>query len=178
MNAKFLLNDHGIAYLIHGQPFCLEYKTEGCLFVVVVYNNGSSLIQKVFERFFVLKPNSITYPRPCFFLKPNGKFETVTNYYSPQITVWGIGWGIKKLFSKRLRINFFNPITQTIKTHTPDLPPMPDFGVRSPRMQINQQPVRIKAASQPRLLTKEMNIAQYDDYSTYKANYPRTNTIN
>lgn len=160
MNANFLLNNHGVAYLIHGQPFCLEYQTEGCWFVVINYNNGESFFR-----------------RPHF-RKANGKFETVTNYYSPEITVWGIGWGIKRLFYKRLKINFFNPITQTIKTHTPDLPPMPAFGVRSPRMQINQQPVRIKAASQPRLLTKEMNISQYDDYSTYKANYPRTNTIN
>ena len=160
MNANFLLNDHGIAYLIHGQPFCLEYQSEGCWFLIINYNNGESFFR-----------------RPHF-RKPNGKFNTVTNVYSPEITVWGVGWGIKRLFYKRLRINFFNPLTQTIRAHTPDLPAMPAFGVRSPRMQINQQPVRIKAASQPRLLTKEMNISLYDDYSTYKANHQRNNTTN
>jgi hypothetical protein len=174
MKGDFLLNDHDVAYLIHGQSLRLEYQTEGCWFVVIAYDNGNSFLQ----RFFFRKPNSKTFFRPRYFKKANGKFESVTNVYCREITMWGVGWGIKKLFHKQLRINFFNTRTQTIRSHTPELPTMPQFYVESPRVEFHPQPVKVRSAVQPRLLANGMNRNAYDDYSTYKANHPRTNTIN
>jgi hypothetical protein len=160
MKGDFLLNDHDVAYLIHGQSLRLEYQTEGCWFVVVAYNNGESFFRKL------------------HFRKSEGVFESVTNKYNPSITMWGVGWSIKKLFHKQLQINFFNTRTQTIRSHTPELPAMPQFHVESPSIEFHPQPVKVRSAVQPRLLANEININTYDDYSTYKANHPRTNTIN
>jgi hypothetical protein len=127
---------------------------------VINYNSGESFFR-----------------RP-YFLRPNGTFESVTNVYSREITVWGIGWGIKKLFHKKLKINFFNTRTQNISTHTPDLPTMPVYQIHSPQLKVRTKPVNIRSSVQPRLLSKEININTFDDYYTYKANHPRTNTIN
>jgi hypothetical protein len=174
MEGQFLINNNTIANLIHGQPICLQYQTTGCWFVVIAYDNGDSFLQ----RFFFRKPNSKILFRPWFFRKASGKFESVTNVYSPEITMWGIGWGIKKLFNRRLRINFFNTVTQTVVAHTPTLPTMPEFRVNSPKVQIYPQIVTIKSAIQPRILNTEINTTAYDDYSNYKANHHSNNTIN
>ncbi len=160
MEAQFLINNNAIAYLIHGQPLCLQYKTTGCWFVVIAYNNGESFFKRL------------------FFRKSNGKFESVTNFYSPEITLWGVGWGVKKLFHKRLRINFFNPLTQTIRSLTPELPPMPGLEVLQTKVNFKTQHIAIKSAAQPRVLANTMNVLTYDDYSDYKENHPRNNTIN
>ena len=178
MEANFLITNNTIAYVIHGQPLCLQFKTTGCWFVVIVYDDGKSFKQRFLEKLFLRKPNTKYNYRRRFYRKANGKFDTVTNYYSPEISVWGVGWGIKQLFHKRLKINFFNPITQTIRAHTPELPDMPDFSVRSPKIQVHQQHVRVKSASSPRLLNADLNITAYDDYSNYKSNYHSNNTIN
>ena len=160
MEGHFLVNNNTVAYLIHGQPLCLQYQTTGCWFVVIAYNNGDSIFKRL------------------IFRKPNGKFESVTNVYSPEITMWGIGFGIKKLFNKRLHINFFNTVTQTIVANTPDLPSMPQFSVYSPKVQIHPPIATIKSAIQPRLLKTEFNTTAYDDYSIYKSNHYSNNTIN
>ena len=178
MEAQFLINNETIAYLIHGQPLCLQYETKGFWFVVIVYDDGKSFKQRFLEKLFLRKPNTKYNYRRRFYRKTNGKFDTVTNYYSPEITLWGIGWGIKKLFHKRLRINFFNPLTQTLRSHTPELPIMPEFNVHSPKLQVHQQFVRVMSARQPRLLKTEFNTIAYDDYSNYKANHHSNNTIN
>lgn len=178
MEAQFLINNSTIAYLIHGQPLCLQYKTTGCWFVVVVYDDGKSFKQRFLEKLFLRKPNTKYNYRRRFYRKANGKFDTVTNYYSPEITLWGVGWGFKKLFHKRLRINFFNPLTQTIRSLTPELPPMPELEVQQPKVFFKTQYVAIKSAVQPRVLANTMNILTYDDYSNYKENHSRNNTIN
>lgn len=160
MEGQFLINNNTVAYLIHGQPLCLQYQTTGCWFVVIAYNNGDSIFKRL------------------IFRKPNGKFESVTNVYSPEITMWGIGWGIKRLFNKYLRINFFNTVTQTIVAHTPTLPVMPELSVCFPRLQVHQQFVRVKSARQPRLLKTDFKTIAYDDYSNYKATHHSKNIIN
>lgn len=160
MKGQFLVNNNTISYLIHGQPLCLQYQTTGCWFVVIAYNNGDSLFNRL------------------FFRKSNGKFETVTNVYSPEITLWGIGWGIKKLFHKRLQINFFNTRTQMMYPKTPELAAIPSIVVHKPNLLFKTPPIAITSATQPRLLADPMHILTYDDYLTYKENQPRINSIN
>jgi hypothetical protein len=149
MKASFLLNNHSVAYLIHGQPLSLKYETEGCWFVVISYKSEESF----FKRF--------------FFRKPNGVFETVTNVYRPGITMWGIGWGIRKIIHKRLKINFFNPKTQLVRPHTPQLPSIPSVRVRSAEARFSVPFVNLES-QQPVFINNQLTIHSYDDHLAYK----------
>ncbi len=159
MNGSFLLNDKQLAYLIHGQPLKLEYQTEGCWFIVISYNNGASFFKRL------------------FFRKANGIFETVTNVYSPEIKLWGIGWGIKKLLDHRLRINFFNTRTQMMYSQTPQLKQTPTVGIRRLKNKIHFPSVRINNKIQPLLLDNQLVIQSYDDFKGYKQQHPKYQTI-
>ena len=89
MKAQFLLNDRQISYLIHGQPFKLDYIIENSLFVVIVYNTGTSFIKKFSIR------------------KSSGVFTNVTNSFHPSIKIYAFGLGYK-VFNFGLNINFIN----------------------------------------------------------------------
>jgi hypothetical protein len=160
MEGQFLINNNTISYLIHGQPLCLQYQIQGCWFVVISYNNGDSFFRKF------------------YFRKPIGKFESVTNVYSPEISLWGIGWGIKKLFYKKLRINFFNTVTQIMYPKTSGLPAMPDFDVIRQNIVVKTPPVAVRLTTSPRFIANAMSVNAYDDYSTFKENKPSTNSNN
>jgi hypothetical protein len=149
MTGSFLLNNNTVAYLIHGQPFTLKYQTQGCWFVVVSYNNGESFFKRL------------------FFKKSQGVFESVTNVYNPEIRLWGIGWGVKKLFHHSLKINFFNPRTQFVRTLLPQLPPSPKIRVKrfSPNFLLPNIEIQ---ESKPVLLNNQLTIHPYDDHKAYK----------
>jgi len=159
MNGRFLLNDKELAYLIHGQPLKLEYHTEGCWFIVISYNNGASFFKRL------------------FFKKANGIFETVTNVYSPEIKLWGIGWGVKKLLHYRFCINFFNTRTQMILALTPDLRPMPAVSVRRYSNKIQFPRVKINTGVMPSLVNNQLHIQSYDDFTGFKQQHPKFQTI-
>lgn len=89
MKANFSLNNANVSYLIHGQYFRLEYKITSCWFCIFLYENGESLIKRV------------------YFKKSFGLFENVTNAYKPNLKIISFGKGIK-IFKFDLKINFFN----------------------------------------------------------------------
>jgi len=90
MEGRFLLNGNSIAYLIQGQSFELQIKAIGCLFVMIHYEDGESR----FWNWHIRSTDTV--------------FKSITNVYRPVIRVWGVGWGIKKLLHKALKINFIN----------------------------------------------------------------------
>jgi hypothetical protein len=51
--------------------------------------------------------------------RPTCHFKSIANAYNPNITVWGIGWGIKPLLHKKLNINFLNTIEQKVLVKNP-----------------------------------------------------------
>jgi hypothetical protein len=111
MTARTLLEGHPVSYLIHGQPFSLEIEAKGCLFIVIRYDSGKSASR----RWAIKRRNTL--------------FRSVTNAYHPVIRAWGVGWGIQKLFEKRLNINFINVLNQDPLLKTPEPSPirMPVF---------------------------------------------------
>jgi hypothetical protein len=160
MTGRFLLNDNDLTYLIHGQVIKLEYQTTGCWFVVILYNNGESFFKRI------------------FFRKKNGLFETVTNVYRPVIKLYGIGWGIKKLFHHKLHINFINTREQLVFSKTPELPPMPETNIRRLNDQIILPGINVKNAKHPLLLNNQLFINSYDDLMEFTENHPETKTKN
>lgn len=158
MNARFLLNDNVISYLIHGQPLKLKYQTEGCWFIVISYNNGASFFKRL------------------FFRKANGIFETVTNVYSPEIKLWGIGWGIKKFLDHKLRINFFNTRTQMMYSQTPELKSTPSIGIRKHKSYIHFPSIDTSKNRHPILLNNQLLIQFYDDFMEYKQQHSKSQT--
>lgn len=158
MKARFLLNDNVISYLIHGQPLKLKYQTEGCWFIVISYNNGASFFKRL------------------FFRKANGIFESVTNVYSPEIKLWGIGWGIKKLLDHKLRINFFNTRTQMMYSQTPELKSTPAIGIRKQKSNIHFPSIDISKNRHPILLNNQLLILSFDDFMEYKQQHSKSQT--
>jgi hypothetical protein len=105
MRARILLNGESLSYLVHGQPFSLEIEGEGCLFLIIFHDIGGS----VFSGWHIRSRKTV--------------FKSITNAYKPHIRVWGVGLGIKKIFEKKLHINFMNVISQDVQ------PEIPDFSV-------------------------------------------------
>jgi len=150
MNGKFTINKSEVLYLIHGQSFSIEYETEGCFFTIFLYNNGGSFFNKISIK------------------KSNGVFTSVTNVYSPTISVWGVGWRIKKIFQYCFKINFFNARTQLVKPITPQLDSLPSIKVT--KLNPIFQPNYIKLyVSQPFLKSNQLTVQSYDDYSALKS---------
>ncbi len=83
MAGQFLINNKIIAYLIYRQSLCPQYQTLGCWFVVIAYNCDKS------------------FSRKFYFRMPIGKFEFVTNVYSPNISLWDSVLGFKNYFIVR-----------------------------------------------------------------------------
>lgn len=154
LTARFLLNDNIVAYLIHGQPFKLEYQTNGCWFIIISYDNGSSFFRRISLK------------------KASGVFISVTNVYKPQIKVWGIGWGISKLFDQRLHINFINTRTQVMFAKTPDLPEISNLHIKPSTFRILFTRLLLRKNKQAELLSSSIRINEYDDFTTYKNHHP------
>ena len=151
MQGKFTINKNEVSYLIHGQPISLEYETEGCLFIIILYNNGGSFFKRI------------------SFQKSKGVFLTVTNVYSPILKIWGVGWGVKKIFQFKFKINFFNTLTQLVRTHTPQLAQPPSMKVKRVYPFFTPSKIQLEV-SQPYLINNQFIIHSNDDIlpSNYK----------
>ena len=89
MKGSFLLNNHSVGYLIHGQLFSMKYSITNCLFVVI-YSKGNGIkLRKAF-----------------------GKYNAISNAYGPAVYFYSFGLGIRK-FKHDLKINFVNTKMET-----------------------------------------------------------------
>jgi hypothetical protein len=89
MKGSFLLNNHSVGYLIHGQLFSMEYSITNCLFVVI-YSKGNGIKLR----------------------KALGKYNAISNVYRPAVYFYSFGLGIRK-FKHDLKINFLNTKMET-----------------------------------------------------------------
>lgn len=147
MRARALLNGESISYLIHGQPFTLEIEATGCLFLVIACDSGRSKLDK------------------WSFRRPRTVFKGVTNAYDPLVRVWGVGWGVRKIFEKRLQVNFMNVMEQHLRIRVPPSSPVPVpfveeqvVEVKSPSMALKGQTPCFDQPRQPRVRALEPKI--------------------
>jgi hypothetical protein len=94
LNAHFSFDGKPITYLLHGQEFTIDILAQSCWFLIIRYQSNQGSKWKI--------------------LRPKSRFTSIANAYEPEITIWGIGWGIKTLLYKKLNINFLNTIEQKV----------------------------------------------------------------
>lgn len=150
MNASFNLNNSEVAYLIQGQQFKLTINASDCLFLLVKYDNGASKFKKF------------------YFKKRNCSFESVANVYNPKITVYGFGWGIKKLLETSLKINFINTRPLFVKAQTPELIPQTHVNISKQKIEIAKQCFALIQEQTISILNKDFVISDYDNLEQYK----------
>ena len=92
MQLDYRINNLDIVYLIHGQPYEINYRISRCLFVLLITYNG--------PKWWNIK---------LHLKKHTSSFSGLTNAYKPYINFWkfGLGIGLEKL---KLNINFFNVV--------------------------------------------------------------------
>lgn len=148
LQARFLLNNNQVSYLLHGQPFNLEYEIYGCERVLIIYDNGES----IFKRYKIKK--SI------------GTFSSITNAYAPRIRFIGLTAGLKHI-DFDLHINFMNvrPVDLTIQLSKPSSISIPDI---KPHNYLLRKPVFPESSiSRMQLVNNKLIIKPYDDLSEY-----------
>jgi hypothetical protein len=162
MTAKTLLNGEPVSYLIHGQPFTLEIEAEDCLFLVVRYDSGSSPL----NRWSVRKRKTV--------------FQSVTNAYRPTIQVWGVGRGVRKIFEKRLNVNFINVLNQDplLKTLQPRILRRPVFErllfkAARPHVRIETPKPTLKFPGPMKTAMKALSLDRCDDWRSFKESQPK-----
>jgi hypothetical protein len=140
MKANFLLNGHNVGYLIHGQVFEMQYKISGCLFVIVS-NKGKGMLQ---------------------FRKAQGKYIGLSNAYSPNVSFWAFGFGIKR-YTHRLKVNFMNTKISVPFTKYPKPKSNIDFSLPKFNLSI------LRPINKPELLSmpqqKELNLILNNEHS-------------
>lgn len=99
MNAQFSFDGKPVAYLLHGQEFSLNIAANSCWFLLIRYHSGQGIKWSI--------------------RRPTCHFKSIANAYNPNITVWGIGWGINTLIHKKLNTNFLNTIEQKVIVNNP-----------------------------------------------------------
>jgi hypothetical protein len=89
MTQKIRLNgSESVNYLIHGQDLSLKFSFDRTFFVVINYNP----IPKD-DKFRV---GSFWWFQRLHWFKSNGEFQSKVNFYKPQLTIYLIGWRIRK----------------------------------------------------------------------------------
>jgi hypothetical protein len=99
LNAQFSFDGKPVAYLLHSQEFSLNIAVNSCWFLLIRYHSGQG--------------------RKWTIRRPTCHFKSIANAYSPNITIWGIGWGINKLLHKKLNINILKTIEQNLIVKNP-----------------------------------------------------------
>jgi hypothetical protein len=151
MEGRFLLNGNSIAYLIHGQSFELQIKAIGCLFVMIHYEDGESR----FWNWYIRSTATV--------------FKSITNVYRPVIRVWGVGWGIKKLLHKELKINFINVKEQDIDIQFRPAFNLPQASVKNPDVRIGTSVIQISKVSMNSCHNHLELSEDSHDYEIYKS---------
>ena len=162
MTARTLLNGEPVSYLIHGQPFTLEIEAEGCLFLVIRYDSGRSPL----HRWAVRRWKTL--------------FRSVTNAYRPDIRVWGVGWGVRKVFEKSLHIHFINVLNQDPLLKTPQPLPFrhpaiaaPDFEAARPHLRIAMTKPAFRFPGPMKTNIKSFRMTLWDDWRSFKDSQPK-----
>ena len=148
MQARFLLNNSQVSYLIQGQPFNLEYEIDGCSRVVIIYDNGES----IFKRYKIQKST--------------GTFTSVTNVYAPTIRFLALGLGFNYI-DFDLHVNFMNvmPIDLSIQLAPPTTQTIPNIKRR--HFQLQNPVFADENLSRINLVNNKIHIKTYDDLSEY-----------
>lgn len=148
MQARFLLNNSQVSYLIQGQPFNLEYEIDGCSRVIIIYDNGASILKRYTIQ------------------KSSGTFSSVTNVYAPTIRFVALGLGFNYV-DFVLHVNFMNvvPLDMSIQIAQPTSVTIPDIKVE--RFKIKTPVFADENFSRISLMNNKINIKPYDDLSAY-----------
>ena len=148
MQARFLLNNSQVSYLIQGQPFNLEYEIDGCSRVLIIYDNGES----IFKRYKIQKST--------------GTFTSVTNVYAPTIRFLALGVGFNYV-DFVLHVNFMNvmPIDLSIQIAQPTTLTMQNIKPR--HFQLQYPVFADENLSRINLVNNKIQIKPYDDLSEY-----------
>jgi len=148
LQARFLLNNSQVSYLIQGQPFNLEYEIDGCSRVIIIYDNGESILKRYTIQ------------------KSSGTFSSVTNVYAPTIRFVALGLGFNYV-DFVLHVNFMNvvPLDISIQLAQPTSVSIPD--IQSGYIKINTPVFADENFRRINLLNNKINIKPYDDLSEY-----------
>lgn len=148
LQARFLLNNNQVSYLLHGQPFNLEYEIDGCDRVLIIYDNGES----IFKRYKIKKST--------------GTFSSITNTYAPRIRFIGLTAGLNHI-DFDLHINFINvrPVDLTIQLSKPSSTSIPD--IRPHNYKLRKPVFPESNISRMQLANNKLIIKPYDDLSEY-----------
>lgn len=148
LQARFLLNNSQVSYLIQGQTFNLEYEIDGCNRVLIIYDNGES----IFKRYKIQK--SV------------GTFTSITNVYAPTIRFLALGAGFNHV-DFVLHVNFMNvlPVDISIQLAQPTTLSIPNIKPRN--FQIQKPLFAEKNISRVHLVNNKIQINPYDDLSEY-----------
>jgi hypothetical protein len=148
LQARFLLNNSQVSYLIQGQPFNLEYEIDGCSRVLIIYDNGES----VFKRYKIQKNT--------------GTFTSVTNVYAPTIRFIALDFGFKYV-DFVLHVNFMNvvPMDISIQIAQPTSVEIPKIKTR--HFKIESPIFSDENYGRINLLNNKIQIKPYDDLSEY-----------
>ncbi len=99
--SKVSLNKQEVAYLIHGQPFFLDYEISGAKYVIIKYKQAGG-------RFSVIGKYRLA--------KPSGSIKRITNAYSPTLTIYAFSSFLSlfpKIFYFKLKIDFVNTVVHS-----------------------------------------------------------------
>ena len=148
LQARFLLNNNQVSYLLHGQPFNLEYEIDGCSRVLIIYDNGGSIFKK-----YAIK-------------KSNGIFSSITNAYAPKIRFIALASGIKHV-DFDLRINFMNvkSVDMAIQLPKPASIEIPE--IKTQNYILRKPAFPESKISHIQLVNNKITIKPYDDLSEY-----------
>ena len=90
MPNKILLNDSdSVNYLIHGQDLCLNFSFPKSFFVVVKYNSVPNTPK--------FRKGSFWWFQRINLFKKTGQFNSKINVFNPILSIYTIGWGIRKI---------------------------------------------------------------------------------
>jgi len=112
---RIRINNHEKGYLIHGQPFSLQFEFNQASWVLAFYRPGVML--KNHNKTRISAPGSSIFGTAAgltkfvHFLKPNGEISLISNAYFPQIEFYIFSSFINPIprkFKLALNVNFVN----------------------------------------------------------------------
>jgi hypothetical protein len=90
MPNKILLNNiESVNYLIHGQDLCLNFSFPKSFFVVIKYNSVPNTPK--------FRKGSFWWFQRINLFKNTGQFNSNINVFNPILTIYTIGWRIRKV---------------------------------------------------------------------------------
>lgn len=121
MSSMIKLNESdSVNYLIHGQDLTLDFNFATAFFVCIHYNPVPATSK--------FRKGSFWWFQRLHWFSRKGVFQSKVNVFYPQLTLYVIGWGIKKI-SIPLQVDRVHVVKNVPTVHLPDftyrLPSMP-----------------------------------------------------